>query len=67
MMQAQAIMMLAYAGIELVKQWYGYRQDLRKIHPDAGLPPLEPLPTNLHDAAAEYAKAHGLAVPGEGA
>jgi len=64
-MEAQAIMTLAYVGIELVKQWYGYREDLRKLNPDADLAPLKPLPTDLHAAAVEYAKAHNQPVPGE--
>jgi len=66
-MDPATIGMIVYGAITLAREIRGAREDMRKLNPDVALPPLEPLPDDIKAAAAEFAKAHGLALPGEGA
>jgi hypothetical protein len=61
---APAIIVGAELGLLLLREFRGYREDLRVIHPDKPLPELKPLPDDIKVAAAEFAKEHGLAQPG---
>jgi len=61
----QAVALGAYAAIALIREIRGWREDQRKLQAGETLPTLEPLPEDIKEAAAEFAKEHGLPMPGE--
>ena len=62
-MIAPAIIVGAEVALLLLQEVRGWREDQRALQSGQPLPPLEPLPDSIKEAAAEYAKAHGLPLP----